>query len=58
VLEGGDALVGDTEDFEEGDPERLGLAILVGSVGPFAREGQCAGFDLVPGKRHGYGVQS
>jgi hypothetical protein len=52
VLEGGDALVGDAEDFEEGDPERLGLARFVGGVGPFARKGHRAGLDLVPGQRH------
>jgi hypothetical protein len=51
-LKGGNALVGDAEDFEEVDPERFGLAVLIGGVRPCAAEGEGAGFDFVPGQRY------
>ena len=53
VLEAGHAPVGDAEDVEEVDPERDGLLLLVGSIGPLAAEGHGAGFDFVPGQGHG-----
>ncbi len=34
VLKAGKALVGNAEDFEEGDQERLGLRVLIGGVRP------------------------
>ena len=49
MLKGGDALVGDAEDFKEINPERLALAVFMGRVGPGAAEGERAGFDFVPG---------
>ena len=52
-LEGGDALVGDAEDLEEGDPEGLGLGVFVGGVRPVLGEGQGLVLDFVPGQGHG-----
>lgn len=53
VLKGGHAYVGDAEDFEKINPERLALAVLIGRVRPSAAEGQRAGFDFVLGEGHG-----
>ncbi len=51
-FEGGDALVGDAEDLEEGDPEGLGFAVFVGRVSPVAAEGHRARLDFVPAQGH------
>ena len=39
--------------FKKINPKRLGLRILVGSIGPSAAEGQRARFDFVPRQGHG-----
>jgi hypothetical protein len=49
MLETGNALVGDPEDLEEGDQERLALAVLVAGVGPVLGERQGARLNFVPG---------
>jgi hypothetical protein len=53
VFKRGNTLVGDAKDFKEIDPERLALAVLIGSICPCAAESERAGFDFVPGEGHG-----
>ncbi|MDD2883117.1 MAG: hypothetical protein PHQ58_22115 [Rhodoferax sp.] len=53
MLKRGNAFVCDAKDLEEVDPERLALAVFIGSISLGAAEGEGAGFDFVPGKRHG-----
>jgi hypothetical protein len=54
VLEAGDALIGDAENFEEVDQEGLCLAVFIAGIRPVPGKGGGAGFDFVPGERHGF----
>jgi hypothetical protein len=49
----GDALVGDTEDFEKVDQERLVLAVFIAGIRPVTGKRGSAGFDFVPREWHG-----
>jgi hypothetical protein len=53
VLKGGHAFVGDAEDFEKINPERLALAVLISRVRRSAAEGERAGLDFVPVEGYG-----
>jgi hypothetical protein len=43
------AFVGDAENLEKINPERLCLRVFIGGICPGAAEGEGAGFDFVPG---------
>ena len=57
VLESGNTLVGNAKDFKEGDEKRLGFRSFIGGAGPVLGKREGAGFDFVPGKRHGVPVR-
>jgi hypothetical protein len=51
-LKGGDAFVGDAENFKKCQPEGFGVAVLVFCVGPGAAEFKGAAFDFVSTQWH------
>ena len=52
VLKAGDTLVANAVDFEEVDPERLGVRVFPGGIFPALGKRQCLVFDFVPRERH------